>query len=489
MMSIHHGKRGESGTALFVTIIATVWLIVPIAGLAVDTGSVYVTMARLQAAVDGASLAAARALSVGSTTQAQASSAEQNAVNWFYANFQPGNWGTTNTQMNTMAPYVSVFDDPVNPHLQHVNVMATTNAKTYFMQYLGFTTVPLTAYGYATRRDVAIMMVVDRSGSMCYVGAVNPGFCSGTSATPCGSMVTAAHIFTGQFAEGRDALGMVSFADNAYVHSAPVTNFQTVLGYTNTSGSGTGAIDTLECAGGTNMGSAVSLAYNELYKLNEPGALNVIMFETDGLPNTVTVNLWDGTSAGLQNSSVCTDRNGVTMNHGGFGSASAIPYWQGNATTPSHSMGTGSFTGDIPAGMVGALGGFDPPTSTTYDFLFSSWTTVKTNYFNEYPTGTYALLTDETPTGSCMQESYPSADLSWIPESDVYGNNINTTYKAVTTSGGHITPLNMNQIRNAAFNAADSAAYTARTYSSTLGVYFFGLGLGGNGGPNGNTPN
>lgn len=152
-------------------------------------------------------------------------------------------------------------------------------------------------------------------------------------------------------------------------------------------------------------------------------------------------------------------------------------------------MGTGSFTGDIPAGMVGALGGFDPPTSTTYDFLFSSWTTVKTNYFNEYPTGTYALLTDETPTGSCMQESYPSADLSWIPESDVYGNNINTTYKAVTTSGGHITPLNMNQIRNAAFNAADSAAYTARTYSSTLGVYFFGLGLGGNGGPNGNTPN
>lgn len=39
----------------------------------------------------------------------------------------------------------------------------------------------------------------------------------------------------------------------------------------------------------------------------------------------------------------------------------------------------------------------------------------------------------------------------------------------------------MSQIRSAAFNAADSAATTARTYNSNLPVYFFGLGLGGNG--------
>ena len=147
-------------------------------------------------------------------------------MNWFYANFQPGNWGTTGTQMIQPAPYASVFDDPVNPHLQHVNVMATTNAKTMVYAVAGFSQVALTAYGYATRRDVAIMMVVDRSGSMCYAVTANPGYCSGTGTTPCGSMVTAAKVFTGQFAEGRDAIGMVSFADNAYMHSAPVTNFQ-----------------------------------------------------------------------------------------------------------------------------------------------------------------------------------------------------------------------------------------------------------------------
>ncbi len=253
------------------------------------------------------------------------------------------------------------------------------------MQYLGFSSVALTSYGYATRRDVAIMMVVDRSGSMCYVGTVILRICSGTGTTPCGSMVTAAKVFTGQFAEGRDAIGMVSFGDNAYLHSTPVTNFQSVLGYTNTGGTGTGAIDTLECAGGTNTAQAISLAYNELYKLNEQGALNVIMFETDGLPNTVTVNIWDGTNAAISNSSLCTDRNGVKKSNGGFGSASAIPYWQGSATTPSHSMGTGSYTGaDIPAGMVGGLGGYDPTDNTNFDFVFKAWTTVATNYFNEY---------------------------------------------------------------------------------------------------------
>ena len=28
------------------------------------------------------------------------------------------------------------------------------------------------------------------------------------------------------------------------------------------------------------------MAYNEIYKVAEPGALNVIVFETDGHPNT-----------------------------------------------------------------------------------------------------------------------------------------------------------------------------------------------------------
>ena len=53
-------------------------------------------------------------------------------------------------------------------------------------------------------------------------------------------MITAAKTFTGQFANERDRVGLVSFSDNIYLHSAPTTNFQSVLGYTNGSGSSNG---------------------------------------------------------------------------------------------------------------------------------------------------------------------------------------------------------------------------------------------------------
>src|SRR6202453_4759539 len=85
-------RHREKGAALFVAIAAMVWVIIPMLGLVVDLGILYSAKARLQAAVDGAALAAARALNLGQTTAAQALSAQQNAVNWFYANFPPGNW-------------------------------------------------------------------------------------------------------------------------------------------------------------------------------------------------------------------------------------------------------------------------------------------------------------------------------------------------------------------------------------------------------------
>ena len=47
-------------------------LIVLMVGLVIDVGILYSAKSRLQAAVDGASLAAARALNLGQTTNAQA---------------------------------------------------------------------------------------------------------------------------------------------------------------------------------------------------------------------------------------------------------------------------------------------------------------------------------------------------------------------------------------------------------------------------------
>jgi Flp pilus assembly protein TadG len=268
--------------------------IIPMIGLAVDVGMLYVVKARLQGAVDGASLAAARSLNLGQTTAAQATSAKQNAVNWFYANFPAGNWFTNTTLMDTTDAHAHVYDDAVNPYLRHVDVSASSHVPTLFMNWFGVRFTNVVALGFASRRDVNAMLVLDRSGSM---------------GSKCGSLITASKTFTGQFSAGRDKIGAISFADNAYLHSAPTLDFQTKLGYINSLGTGNGELDDITCAGGTATPQAIALAYNELYKINQPGALNVIVVETDGLPNTVTVNFWDGANAGIASSSNCVDMN------------------------------------------------------------------------------------------------------------------------------------------------------------------------------------
>src|SRR5579862_2721813 len=120
MTGLHH-KKSESGASLILAVISLVFII-PMIGLAVDVGMLYVVKARLQGAVDGASLAAARSLNLGQTTGAQATSAKQNAVNWFYANFPAGSWFTTGTLMDTTDAHAHVYDDAVNPNLRHVDV-------------------------------------------------------------------------------------------------------------------------------------------------------------------------------------------------------------------------------------------------------------------------------------------------------------------------------------------------------------------------------
>src|SRR3984893_4648960 len=118
----------EKGTSLFLGTIALVF-IVPLIGLFIDVGILYSAKARLQAAVDGAALAAARSLNLGQSTASQATTAKQNAVNWFYANFPTGNWATINTVMSTAS--VTVQDDPNNPQLRDVSLTASTQVPTW----------------------------------------------------------------------------------------------------------------------------------------------------------------------------------------------------------------------------------------------------------------------------------------------------------------------------------------------------------------------
>src|SRR5437868_9718977 len=109
------------------------------------------------------------------------------------------------------------------------------------------------ALGQASRRDVVIMLVLDRSASMNNVNNSYGG------QTPCQLMVKSAKQFTGMFQQGRDQIGLATFAETAQIAQSPTTTFQTTLGYSNASGSSNGSLDNISCTGGTNTSTGVSL--------------------------------------------------------------------------------------------------------------------------------------------------------------------------------------------------------------------------------------
>jgi len=518
-MRIRRNRDRERGVSLFVAVAALVWVIIPMLGIFIDLGILYSAKARLQAAVDGSALAAARALNLGQTTAEQSSAAQQNAVDWFYANFPPGNWNTQNTVMNTGT--VTVVNSPNQANLRQVTVTATTNVPAWFMKFLGFNSgTNLTLTGQASRRDVVAMLVLDRSGSMCSINGASPSPpCKEGDGTPCASMITAAKNFTGAFAEGRDQIGMLTFADGWYLDSAPTTNFQSALGYSNASGSGTGAIDNVTCAGGTGTAAAVSLAYNELYKLAEPGAMNIIMLETDGLPNTVVYNYYatPGTTStwALNTSSGCQDATGKTWNQNGWRTTTSAPGWlpADGSIAAGISMNTGGtgYMSDIPNRAIGAFYTADPSQGPPYFnyVLFDPRQASDTNgssnsialgtnssgNLNGTVNGCQFPVQQGRPGNYTYTESTTYSDFNWLPSQDVFGNQIapSNEYQSLALSSSNgVSYLNLTgtistdwpNTHAAALNAADNSAYNARS-NATLPAYVFTIGLGGN---NGNPP-
>ena len=484
-MQIQGHRNRQSGASLFLAIAALVWVVIPMLGLMVDIGILYSAKARLQAAVDGAALAAARALNLGQTTAQQALAAQQNAVNWFYANFPPGNWSTTGTVMTTAN--VIVVNSPGNANLRQVTVTATTNVPAWFMRFLGFTSTALSASGQASRKDLIAMLVLDRSGSMCAVNGVSGSQpCSkSNSTTACAAMITAAKNFTGAFAEGRDQIGMLTFSDGYYLDSKPTTNFQTLLGYSNAAGSANGAIDNITCGGGTGTAAAISLAYNELYKIAEPGAMNLIMLETDGLPNTLVYNFYatPGTlgTLGLNTASNCVDQNNLTYKNNGWRTTTSARTWI--TGIPMNTNGTG-YMANVPAGAIGGLYTHDPTGGTGIQALYSPTQT------SDSSTGSNSVFLSNA--NGCLFDgaltNMYGTDLNWLPGHDVFGNQVAPTNEylplALTSGFNNLTGTantDWKYAHAAALNATDNAAYNARN-NATLPAYVFVIGLGGNDG-------
>jgi Flp pilus assembly protein TadG len=416
-------RKLSKGIAVLVTTVAMVFII-PAVGLSIDAGMLYAIKAKLSAASDASSLAAARSLNVGLTIEEQRASAINTAQRFFQANFPEGYMGTRNAA-------VTVTIDETALKVRTVLTTASADAPSFFMRFLGFDTTTVRALGKASRRDVNVMLVLDRSGSM---------------AGACGSLRSAAKGFVNQFASGRDKIGLVTYGITYRLDFDLASDFRTRAG-TNV----ITQLDNLVCAGGTNSATAFHLGLEQLTAITEPGALNVILFFTDGEPNTLTFTL-----------PVRTAARGYTT----------APAYPPTATSRSSCSST--------TDKVGSIYGSNPP----FGAITPLAPVIPVPSDTNFESGSAYLAADSTGCYYAGTRSRINADIGWMPAQALMpdGTLVNVTgyrggLNSFTDPLGNVRyTINENNMIKGAYNVLDNAATIARNDSRLIVVYSIGLG-------------
>lgn len=260
MLLPKHRDNGERGAALLLFTVLMALVVLPMIGFAIDVSILYLARARMVAAVDAAALAGGRALNVGLDFASQKQSAESTAVAYFNANY-PANF--LNSSNITVTPDAEQSDNVTRT----VHVQASADVSLYFFRLLGYSTAPVAASAQTSRRDVNVMIVLDRSGSMVQV---------------CQTMKNAAQSFADSFTNGRDLVGLITFMGSPGPVWGPNIDFES------SSPNIDDEIQSIVCGGNTGSAEALSRAHQAIKAAAQPGRLNVIVFFTDGVPNGFT---------------------------------------------------------------------------------------------------------------------------------------------------------------------------------------------------------
>ncbi|WP_298412092.1 VWA domain-containing protein [Janthinobacterium sp.] len=255
-MRIPH-KR-QSGQVLIMVALSAVVLIAS-AGLAIDSALGYFVKAKLNAAVDSASLAAARGVTTGNTEAEQRASARQSAKEFFDINY-PDKFLLSTPVLN---PVGVVFDRGTVT----IDVSATASLPVSLMGILGFKTLNVAASAQTIRKDLDMVLVMDTSGSL------------EDNAT---AVRAAGKSFLNKFNSTVDRVGLLHFASGAQVD---LQIKKTDRGFDRTSANA--AINNFNFVGGTNYSEGMWNALDQLKGIsqNNRSSLRVIVFFSDGSPS------------------------------------------------------------------------------------------------------------------------------------------------------------------------------------------------------------
>jgi Flp pilus assembly protein TadG len=456
-------KSREKGIAVYLTAFFLLAMI-PIVGLAVDGGLAFVVRARLSAAADSAALAAGRGINLaGTVAQAQAQATAQ-ATAFFNANFPSGYLNTStvpSTRIITPTFTVNTDSGGNQTGVMTISMFVQVQAPTYFMRWLGVPSLTINDTGTATRKNLVLELVLDKSASMgtrdTPVGT-QPASINASSSS-CEAMVYSTLQFLKYFSP-YDTLGEISFDATVYDdnNAGNDGSYAASQNYWESGASGmANSISYIQCGSNTNTTAGLYKAYQDIKAVNQKLAQNVIVLFTDGVPNGVNAVFPVRTKVDSRMSPAqgaaspgCGDATGKTLCTSGVAGAVACPGASGCVAGTASAGGSGTGGMGVCTSTAGTVTGVITQTNS-----FSVWGGSRGGLFPIYSTS----ATPTVPAGcsSASGQLVSSQTIAYIPNSDYFGNS---TIALTSSTGSSVTSPWFQWIYGDTINPSDEVNYS-----------------------------
>ena len=251
---LSNNQRGS----IIITFAILLTVLLGFTALGFEVGQWYLIKAELSKSVDASALAAAKNISNPHVDDLET------LVNEFaHENFAQGYLGTSDCTIH--------FDDSEKEHGK-IKVTATSNKGTLLVRLFGIDEVSAGNYGAAAKKEVEVMMVLDRSGSMQASGAMP-------------DLKFAAKSFVDYFEDTQsgDKMGLISFATGVTVEFPLSHDFVDPM---------KAAIDAMDGRGYTNAADAIDQSDDSAIGFTDQALVSgdqriqqYLVFFTDGNPN------------------------------------------------------------------------------------------------------------------------------------------------------------------------------------------------------------